>query len=539
MSIFDTAFNRPESFFKTVPALKGRQMIAPEDCADPANPPRRMYATGVGLAIGFLLTGELSVAQNPEGTEFTVRYPSKSLGTVIGVSRRPPQGAGTPIQWSSNLTTPFLHMASACALTVASGLLDAAHFPLTHAALRRVAGLTGFPVRQDELTRMAEQNPLIVGAIHHLSDAVYSEASALMGSRAVVASQTQENRLPTLTGVSPQEIAKLLGVWREAVVIPKNTPKEQLFRLTHRGGSALLVGPPATFKTTAARKVAVARQFPVVEMQGNTGVEDRDLLGTFLRAPGGETTWVDGPLPQIFSYAAQGPVMAIIDEIMRFIPETTSIFITVMNQLDYEDCELLLRPCLEHPSLKLSPAQVQEELDLQLPERGERYHMLKLPTGDVMFALVRHFTWVATTNLGDSYIQAAAGLDPALMSRFDLVIEVPRADPDDVLPIYEFLAGPHPDLARFAAELEDFSYEEMKEDNGLFKSPLDPRKMIAFIKESRGLLAEGRSFNEAVLMACAPTVVPHVCPRGADGVLDPVALERIYSIVTDDVLPNY
>lgn len=538
MSLFNNAFSRPESFFQDTPELKTRQEIKNEHRVDPSSTQMRSYAPGVGRALALFLTGELKILQDDDGETFVARYSTSTSGEVTGVSRKQRAGPGSStLKWSATQAKPFDHMSSASALALACGLLDAARFPLTHQALRAVVALTGFPVNSTELKLMPQNNPLLVGAIHYLSDALYTETMDQVEAGKIVVDKMRETSVPTLKTVSAPEMAKVLGVWRDPVSVPRNTPKDQLRRLTRRGGAALLVGPPATFKTTTARKVAVAEGCPVVEMRGNPGIEDRDLFGTFLRAPGGETTWVDGPLPQVFAHAKRGRVIAIIDEIMRFLPETTNVFITVMNQLDYEDCELLLRPMLE--ATQLSESEIQAALDEDLPERDGRYHMLTLPNGDVMFALKKNITFIATTNFGDSYIQVSPDLDPALMSRFDLVIDVPRADADDVRPIYTKVAGRFPRLAQFAIDLEDRTYTETADDNALLVRPLDPRKMIAFLQEAVILLEEGHTFQDAVLMACGPTVIPHVCPREADGSLEPTAVRRITDIITEDVLPTF
>lgn len=531
MSIFNSAYSQQETFFKDIPGFKQRQEIDPACWSARGNGSSRFYSPGIGLATAMFLTGELSISATPDRSVIAVEYFSKSQGKV----RIESVLEGGTYKWKDQGSKAFAHPASSGAMALACGLLLPETFPDTHRTLRALTDFTGFPLSTQDLLNTARQNPTFKTLIHTLIDHLYSEVTSEIASRTILVGESPQQTQGEPHALSVTDVQANLGL---SVLddTEQETPMERIMRLMERGGAALLVGPPGTFKTTTVRKATVKKDSNIVEMRGSPGVEDRDLFGTFMRTASGHVEWVDGPLPRAFSLARDKPTVALVDEVLRFLPETTNVFITVLNELDYEDCVLLLRPALLASGV--TPEQLETELSIHLPEKAERYYMLTLPTGESMFALKRNLTFLFTTNWGDDHLQVASALDAALESRMEMIIEVERAERDIVLPIYEQLAGPHANLAAFAIEIEDETHRQMDDAEGLFRRPLDPRKVIAFIKDARALIERGLSFKSAVLRAANHTLVPHVCPRESNGRLTAPAVERINEIIVKDVLPR-
>ncbi len=438
------AFRVQEKFFR---GITSKEEI-PEHLHAPGSASgKHLYGAGIGHAIAMLLTGQVQVQVDPQGT-LDVQCPSSSgSGTNVALAQT---HAGV-CHWDGDVDGA----SGAAILTLVTSLL-AARFPHTRAALQHLAGLVGYPVKPALLADLPASNHSVKGALLSLADCVYFEFKEAFDHGHV-------QRATVTTGAGqPLTESMLRAALLGTPATPqgpassgKRTPLARLTRLAQRGGAALLVGPPGTFKTETVKQLVLDTGAAVVKVVGSPGIEDRDFIGAITPTAQG-ARWVDGPLARAFLLARTRRTVFHLDEILRFQPEHLNVLIGAMDTLSHADAVAVLRPALE--AQEQPEADIQAFLARELPDQGVRYHLLQLPTGEALFAPAPNLVWAATTNMGDGHLQTAQGLDDALLSRIDLVIDFDRPDPAVALPLYEGIAG-RADLARLALAFEDLTVE--------------------------------------------------------------------------------
>lgn len=99
-----------------------------------------------------------------------------------------------------------------------------------------------------------------------------------------------------------------------------------LLRLVCADERVLLVGPPATGKTSVIEQYAARVGWPVTRFNGNRDVTMHDFVGT-MTAHSGATHWVDGPLPR----AMKGGHILILDEVDHMPAECSSVLHSVLE----------------------------------------------------------------------------------------------------------------------------------------------------------------------------------------------------------------
>ncbi|WP_156372719.1 AAA family ATPase, partial [Deinococcus sp. Leaf326] len=299
-------------------------------------------------------------------------------------------------------------------------------------------------------------------------------------------------------------------------VRPQTTHRDRLTRLTRRGGVALLVGPPGTFKTETSKQVAVEQGLHLVIAKGSPGVEDRDFIGAVYPTANGPA-WVDGPISRAFLMAAKAPTLLLIDEVLRYLPETLNVLIGALDAIS-----------------------TAEALAVGIPQDmlsgGERHYLLPLPNGEHLACPVQNLTWVMTTNLGQDHLQTADRLDGALLSRIDLTLEYREADEQTARALYLQVAGDER-IADVAFEAELVTRQAMSTPGALPLRALDARKTIALIKEVRTLVDEGEELAVAFLEAFETVALPYCCPRDPHtGALEEAVKEALLGTLREQVL---
>lgn len=511
------AFNKEETYFS---GLARRQQI-PAALVSPRGPAggHRYYGPGIGYAAALLLTGEVRIER--AGRVLRVTYPSS--GKVGGMRTVASSDTAAGREWMGDTlgsaTAPWM-------LYLAEALVLGMH-PETLGTLRALAGHTGGLIGEAELRALPGKDAGVRDAILKLCDHAYYELKDKVERGEIVEGSFT---LPALQPVPRASLGALLRGRSGITEGVGSTPLQRLRRLARRGGAALLVGPPGTFKTETVKRLVLELGAAVVKMRGAPGVEDRDFIGAITPGVSGPE-WVDGPLARAFMLAKQGLTVLQIDEILRYHAENLQVLVGAMDELSYADARAVLRPALD----RMPEAGADAFLRDTLPDPDGRYYMLDLPTGEAIFCPKKNLVWALTTNMGEDHLQTAQNLDSALLSRIDLVIDYDRPELDVVLPIYEAVAG-DARLARLGYELEDLTYAMAADAEGTLVRPMDARKTIALLKEARACMEDGMPLRQAVLEAAFVTAVPHCCPRDARGLIEVASREDLIKRISEEVL---
>lgn len=471
--------------------LKSRQ-------ADASRPSK--LGLGFAEAAGFFLTGQVRLGR--DGDCLSIIYESNRGGRRLVSANQQAGGqqagsrqAGDRRIWhdANSMKAPaFLALAEAV-------LLEADAFEESRtrweALLGALAGeLGGRPPYPTSDLQAASTSAACCEAMMALSDALYFEIKSAFETGGYAFGQGpmayDDANLDELFGSAGSK-AGAPG--------PSAAPLERtLSVLIGTGGTALLIGPTGTFKTTTATRAALGAGAALTVVKGRPGLDDRDFFGGVTPTESGPA-WVDGPVTRAFRQAQEGPAVLLVDELLRFEPLYLGALVGLLD-----------------PAL---PAELESRGIT--PATGGEHYVAELPTGERVAAPAANLTLVATTNMGADYVQAT-GLDAALMGRFELVVEVEQADPAVCERLYREAAGEagFADGAKLLHALEGFTREHHIDDGGLFVRRAHPRLMLSMARHMGRLQQAGTSRQEAAMQAACVTLVPYCVERGPDGLLD-------------------
>lgn len=296
---------------------------------------------------------------------------------------------------------------------------------------------------------------------------------------------------------------------------PRLHPRDTLLTTVLRGGGrALLIGPPGSFKTTSAKRAALALGAHLVILKGHPGIEAPDFYGTVQPTLVEENgvavtrpTWVDGPMTEAFYRAQTGPVVFLIDEVLRIHSDYLNVLIGGMDDVQSDELTAMgLTPTTVSPS--------------------GWYAALRLPNGEVLTCPKEHLSWVLTTNMGADHVQVAGKFDAALLSRIDAVIEYQRAEEDERRALYLPASGQNRALVNATLALEDWTTVQANQADSLLLRPLEPRKCLSLLQLTVRLAQADTTLAEAFLQACEVVVTGYVCARTDQGKLSGPARQR-------------
>lgn len=494
------------------PSLQKSQTI-PTDLKSARAQKGRNSNLGLGLveALSHLLTGGVTIGRHAtKHKNVSVEYTSNSGGT-----RRAFAGhAGRSVHWhgvDAMKAAPLLCVVKAVA---SEGTLFAEVYERWQTLLEELVLVLGdqLPYTKDELVRADGQSTPARHAMMAVTDAIYFGLKEANESGAITFHDTGGDAYPS----DDELLKKVLGVRRPAATPAVRTAdglQASIEAVIRTGGTALLIGPTGTFKTTTAARAALAAGAAMTVVKGRPGLEDRDFFGGVTPTASGPT-WVDGPVTEAFRKAEAGPTMLLIDEILRF----ESIFLGALVGL-------------------LDPASPEELRARGIAATGTgRHYVAELPTGEKIAAPCEHLSLVATTNVGNQYAQAAQGFDAALLGRFEIVVDVETPDPAIKRALYED-AGRclSTDAARVADQLEaleEVINRNQFDDGGLFVRKAHPRLLLNMARHMARLEAAGLSYVEAAAGAAHVTVATYCAQRDPAGRLDEAAVQTVHDETT-------
>lgn len=310
-----------------------------------------------------------------------------------------------------------------------------------------------------------------------------------------------------------KQFYSLLNSFQPSKVTNKPLVKT-LSRVVKRGGTALLIGPTGVGKTESVKASALNADAILVKIAGHPGLDNRALFGGTYPDGKGSFTFIDGPLTEAWKYAANGQkVILLIDELARMDSYYHSIIIGALDSLSA--AEITARPRFF--------------LSNNLPclNTADRYYPLMLPNGEALIAPVKNLSLIATTNLGTNYQQLTAELDPALMRRFQVHLDVQRLDKDSRIKILKNTQIPLR-LAQLMVDIEEFSHSQTAVHGGLLGQPANISILLNWANEAIALTEEENcTWQQAIVEGSKITIIPFVCPRNSDGTLEKPSIKII------------
>lgn len=512
---------------RAYPGLKANATIP--DHLKSAHASAKASRLGLGAAQAFATLLQGSVRWSRLASSFSVEYTGNS-------------GQPHVIVRSANANNPQIrtwknaggHQAVAMFVMFeahAMGLHDEVKAAMTRALQvhEQVLGKKAF-YTEAELQRAA-QGTAVLDALTHLGDAIYFAAKRAEGSGAtlddhplgapqpahlgqvmmadkIVGAQAAAPANPQGPAVTPTAgVSKPPRPPRAQAAVTPATPLERIVALKGVGGRALMVGPTGTFKTETAKRAAIAMQAKLVSMKGRPGVEDREFFGGVFPGDQGPR-WVDGPLTRAFRLAQTHPTCLIIDEVLRYDPLYLNAFVGAMDRVVPDELRAL---------------------DLPVPggaAERDQFYVLELPNGERMAAPERNLIWLATTNIGDDYVQFGR-VDAALLGRFNLQLEFRYPDDVTLLGIYGSAAQGNQALASAALAVEKWTRDPSARSSGLVSMASHVRISVGLIEETLRAQARGMPLRQAFGDAAEVTLIPYCVPRTPQGDLDGRALSAV------------
>lgn len=500
------------------PSMSSGQPM-PNDCRSRHNQKRGNVGLGIIEAISFLLTGQVLIGRDEDA--FSVKYQSNRGGTST-VSSKPNPVKGDPRQWRgiNRMKGPFLLCIVEAMLLETTGEGPDRQLEETQdrwiALLEELEVFTGHaaPFKKSELQE-ADKDQLCQRAVMALSDSLYF---------ALKRADDHELRIfSDESGTSYRQLSdkdrKLLfdePAPQKPDALPSGAVLSTLKCLLQTGGTALLVGPTGTFKTTTATRAALESGSELQVLKGRPGIEDRDFFGGIVPTEDGPT-WIDGPITQAFKKAREHPTMLLMDEILRLEPLFLGALVGLLDPAS--PTELAARAIAPAPGFEQEP-----------------HYVAELPNGEQVACPTSQLTLVATTNMGHDYVQATQ-LDAALKGRFELTVEVDRPDPQVKRHLYQEAGQKHPAgsaaVADMLEEIEAAAQNEHIDHSGLLTGTAHPRLMLNMARHMMRLITAGKSPKEAATESARLTIAPNCVERDLSGHLSPAGVEVVLEITSE------
>ena len=277
-----------------------------------------------------------------------------------------------------------------------------------------------------------------------------------------------------------------------------------------RAKHVLMTGPTATGKTSCVDDVQRFMKAPISYIGGSAGLEDRDLIGSWVPDGTGALRFVDGPIVEALrngqkqhnlaqsSHQSVPPAILMVDEINRLEERYQNIFITLLNE----------RP----------------------DDNGGKQYYFRVPeTNEELTCPVQYLSVVGARNFGSSYV-GTNQMDLALERRFDIKIDVDYLEPKDEAALVIARTGLDPKITNALVKTASDTRKQIAQ----LRAPIDTDTLLKWADELVYAQSSGIILTDKTILDVAERVVfDIVLDRTDRGQFDPAARSIMIDNITE------
>ena len=277
-----------------------------------------------------------------------------------------------------------------------------------------------------------------------------------------------------------------------------------------RAKHVLMTGPTATGKTSCVDDVQRFMGAPISYIGGSAGLEDRDLIGSWVPDGTGALKFVDGPIVEALrngqkqhnlaqsSHQSVPPAILMVDEINRLEERYQNIFITLLNE----------RP----------------------DDKGGKQYYFRVPeTNEELTCPVQYLSVVGARNFGSSYV-GTNQMDLALERRFDLKIDVDYLEPREEAELVMARTG----LDQITTNAIVKTASDTRNQIAQLRAPIDTDTLLKWADELVYAQSKGVIITDKIILDVAEKVVfDIVLDRTDRGGFDPAARSIMIDNITE------
>ncbi|MHB1455607.1 MAG: AAA family ATPase [Armatimonadota bacterium] len=277
-----------------------------------------------------------------------------------------------------------------------------------------------------------------------------------------------------------------------------------------RAKHVLMTGPTATGKTSCVDDVQRFMGAPISYIGGSAGLEDRDLIGSWVPDGTGALKFVDGPIVEALrngqkqhnlaqsSHQPVPPAILMVDEINRLEERYQNIFITLLNE----------RP----------------------DDNGGKQYYFRVPeTNEELTCPVQYLSVVGARNFGSSYV-GTNQMDLALERRFDIKIDIDYLEPKAEAELVMSRTG----LDQITTNALIKTASDTRNQIAQLRAPIDTDTLLKWVDELVYAQSKGVIITDKTILDVAEKVVfDIVLDRTDRGQFDPAARSIMIDNITE------
>ena len=277
-----------------------------------------------------------------------------------------------------------------------------------------------------------------------------------------------------------------------------------------RAKHVLMTGPTATGKTSCVDDVQRFMGAPISYIGGSAGLEDRDLIGSWVPDGTGALKFVDGPIVEALrngqkqhnlaqsSKASVPPAILMVDEINRLEERYQNIFITLLNE----------RP----------------------DDNGGKQYYFRVPeTNEELTCPMQYLSVVGARNFGSSYV-GTNQMDLALERRFDIKVDIDYLEPKAEAELVMARTGLDPVTTNALVKTASDTRNQIAQ----LRAPIDTDTLLKWADELVYIQSKGIIITDKTVLDVAERIVfDIVLDRTDRGQFDPAAKAIMIDNITE------